>query len=115
VTSSSTLGLKEVKSQSEVLFTFAAEQLKLVSFENVEQCEKLLLQLLLLDEQLDNTSIFRLHVSEIILSLSDDMQTKLLKVDREIDCKHLHNFELHSEQISLSKVYRFSHLVGECL
>jgi len=50
---------------------------------------KNLLQVLLLDEPLDNTSIFRLHVSEIILSLSDDMQTKLLKVDREIDCKHL--------------------------
>ena len=115
MTSSSTLELKEVKSQTEVLFPFAAEQLKLVSFENVEQCEKLLLQLLLLDEQLDNTSFFRLHVSVIISTLSDDMQTKLLKVDWEIDCKHLHNFELHSEQISLSKVYRFSQLVGECL
>jgi len=115
VTSSSTLGLKEVKSQSEVLFPFAAEQLKLVSFESVEQCDKLLLRLLLLDEQFDNTSIFRLHLSEIISSLSDEMQTKLLKVDREIDCKHVHNFELHSEQISLSKEYRFSHLVGECL
>ena len=48
---SSTLGHKEVKSQTEVLFPFEAEQLKLVLFENVEQCEKLLLQLLLLDKQ----------------------------------------------------------------
>jgi len=67
VTSSSSLGLKEVKSQTEVLFPFAVEQLKLVSFENVEKCEKLLLQLLLLDEQFDNTSTFKLHVSVIIL------------------------------------------------
>jgi len=79
VTSSPTIGLTEVKSQSEVLFPFSTEQLKLVSFESVEQCEKLLLQLLLLDEQFDNTSIFRLHVSVIISSVSDEMQTILLK------------------------------------
>ena len=79
MTSSPTIGLTEVKSQSEVLFPFSTEQLKLVSFESVEQCEKLLLQLLLLDEQFDNTSIFRLHVSVIISSVSDEMQTILLK------------------------------------